>query len=137
MTVRSFRDLEVWQKAMDMIDEVYSLTDDFPKSEMFGLTSQIRRAAVSVASNIAEGSARNGTKELLQFLFIARGSLAELETQLEIAGRRRFGIEANRIKSLEQIGRVGQMTARLIQSLQKSVTLSRPPRATLVTMENT
>ena len=74
--IKSFKNLEVWQCAMDLVDIIYDLTSTFPDSEKFGLTSQIRRSAVSVPSNIAEGSGRNNTKELLQFLFIARGSLS-------------------------------------------------------------
>src|SRR5690606_24522123 len=86
MNIQSFRDLLVWQKAMNLVTEVYQLTQQFPKEEMYGLSSQIRRAVVSVPSNIAEGHQR-GTKEFLQFLKIAKGSLAEVETQLEIALR--------------------------------------------------
>jgi four helix bundle protein len=81
------RKLIVWQKAMDLSVLTYQLTETFPKSEQFGLASQMRRCAVSIASNLAEGAARRGRKEMLQFLNIARGSLSELDTQLEIAFR--------------------------------------------------
>jgi four helix bundle protein len=74
--------LEAWKEAKKLVREIYQLTQGFPKDETFGLTSQMRRAAVSIPSNIAEGAARSGQKELLQFLNIARGSLSELETQL-------------------------------------------------------
>lgn len=77
--------LEVWREAMRLVREVYRLTASFPDEERFGLTSQMRRSAVSIPSNIAEGAARGGTQELLRFLRIARGSLAELDTQLLIA----------------------------------------------------
>lgn len=80
--VRNYKDLTVWQRAMQVVKAVYAVTGRFPENERFGLASQMRRAAVSVASNIAEGQARNGTKEFLQFLSHAGGSLAELETQL-------------------------------------------------------
>jgi len=82
---RSFRDLEVWKLAIDLVKKVYQVTHSFPASENFGLINQIRRAAVSIPSNIAEGQSRNSTKEFKQFLAISLGSLAELETQLIIA----------------------------------------------------
>ena len=81
----SYRDLIAWQKARVLALEVYRTSRTFPKDEMYGLTSQMRRAAVSVPSNIAEGKGRHSTKELVQFLFRARGSLLELQTQLSIA----------------------------------------------------
>lgn len=118
-SVRSFRDLEVWQAAMDLADFIYDATRDFPKEETYGLSSQLRRAAVSVASNIAEGSARNNTKELMQFIYISRGSLAELETQCELARRRKFMTDEIYNQITKQSQRIGQMTARLIQSLQR------------------
>lgn len=88
---KSYEDLIVWQKAMDVVVEVYRHTDTFPKTEVYGLTSQMRRAAVSIPSNIAEGSRRRGVKESRQFLLIAYGSGSELETQLKIAMRLKFG----------------------------------------------
>jgi four helix bundle protein len=86
-TFRSYRDLHVWQKAMLLAEEVYAATGTFPKEEVYGLTAQMRRAAVSVASNIAEGQGRHSRGEFLQFLGHARGSLAELSTQVTLAGR--------------------------------------------------
>jgi four helix bundle protein len=83
--VQSFRDLVVWQKSIRMTVEVYRLTQGFPREEIYGLTSQMRRAAVSIPSNIAEGHGRLGTNEYRQFLGVARGSNFELQTQLEIA----------------------------------------------------
>ena len=87
VTISSFRDLDVWKDAVDLAEKVYRATTAFPGDERFGLTSQIRRAATSVASNIAEGHARNSTREFFQFVAIALGSLAEVETQWEIANR--------------------------------------------------
>ncbi|MFN4300344.1 MAG: four helix bundle protein [Thermaurantimonas sp.] len=81
--VSSFRDLDVWKKSMELSVDIYNITQSFPSTELYGLTSQLRRAAVSVASNIAEGSGRSSTKEVLQFLNIANGSLAEIETLLD------------------------------------------------------
>ena len=81
----SYRDLIVWQKAMTLAKLVYGLTQNFPPDEKFGLTSQMRRAAVSIPSNIAEGQARRGSREFIQFIAQAEGSLAELDTQLTLA----------------------------------------------------
>jgi four helix bundle protein len=85
--VRSYRELVVWQKAVDLVTEVYSMTKDFPRDEVYGLTSQLRRSAVSIPSNVAEGQGRATKGEFIQFLCHARGSLFELETQLLIAGK--------------------------------------------------
>lgn len=78
--IRSHKDLQVWQEAMVLVTEIYRLSENFPESEKFGLTSQIRRSAISIPSNIAEGFAQKGNKELIQFLYISIGSLSELET---------------------------------------------------------
>ena len=83
-------DLDVWKLSMDFVDELYNITDNFPDTEKFGLASQLRRAGVSIPSNIAEGAGRFHEKEFIQFLYISRGSLAEVETQLEIARRRGY-----------------------------------------------
>lgn len=88
--MRPHHDLRVWQEAMALVTKVYALTGDFPADERFGLTSQIRRASVSVPSNIAEGAARGGWKEFVHFLTVARGSLSELDTQLRIALNLKF-----------------------------------------------
>jgi four helix bundle protein len=90
MTINSFRDLRVWQTGMELVTKVYEITQHFPREEMYGLTSQLRRAAVSVPSNIAEGHARESTKEYLQHISVTQGSLAELVTQIEIAVRLEF-----------------------------------------------
>lgn len=84
---KSYKDLLVWQKSIDLVSNVYKLTEKFPKSEIYGLSSQMRRAAVAIPSNIAEGQRRAHTKEFIQFLHISYGSGAELETQLEISQR--------------------------------------------------
>lgn len=83
--VKSHRDLEVWKKSMELATNIYNITKNFPKEELYGLTSQIRRSVVSVSANIAEGAARNSRKEFMQFLYISLGSLSELETELLIA----------------------------------------------------
>jgi len=102
---------------MDMADKIYDVTLQFPSEEKFGLSSQLRRCAVSIASNIAEGSARNGTKELIQFLYIARGSVAEVETQIEIAYRRKY-CDAS---SYQDICSMCASINRMLSALQKSL----------------
>lgn len=94
---RNHRSLKAWQKAIELVEHVYAETRSFPKEELFGLTSQMRRAAVSVPSNIAEGAARSGTKELLRFLSIAEASLSELDTHMEIALRLGY-MKSNRLQ---------------------------------------
>lgn len=88
---QSFRDLQVWQRSMESTNAVYRLTQAFPREEAFGLTSRLRRAAVSISSNIAEGHARMNPREFKRFLLIARGSNCELQTQLEVATGMGFG----------------------------------------------
>jgi four helix bundle protein len=101
--LKTHKDLDVWNKAIDLAEQLYLLTGRFPKEEQFGLTSQLRRAAVSIASNIAEGAARNSNKEFLQFLYIALGSAAEIETQLLLAKRLKFLKEDNLFDEIEAI----------------------------------
>ena len=93
------KDLEVWKKSMDLVEAIYMLTQKFPDAEKFGLASQMRRAAVSNPSNIAEGAARKGDKELLHFLHIALGSLSELETQYLIAVRINYASKEESIEN--------------------------------------
>ena len=114
---RGHKDLRVWQSAMLLVEEVYRLTATFPHAEQFGLISQMRRAAVSVPSNIAEGSARNGTKELLYFLGVATGSLAELDTQLDLAHRLNYCSEIAELQS--RLDEVAALTLALMKSLKE------------------
>lgn len=87
MSVKSYRDLRVWQAGMDLAVRIYKLTGEFPREELYGITSQMRRAAVAIPSNIAEGHTREHTREYSQFVAVVQGSLSELATQLEIAIR--------------------------------------------------
>src|SRR5437870_1052180 len=87
MKISSFRDLRVWQASMDLVEEIYRVTATFPRAEVYGLASQMQRAAVSVPANIAEGHTRSYTRDYLHYVAMAHGSLAELETQIEIAIR--------------------------------------------------
>jgi four helix bundle protein len=113
----SHKKLVVWQEAVQLVEIIYRDTRAFPSDETFGLRMQLRRSAVSIPSNIAEGAARMTTGELLQFLGIARGSLAELETQLELAGRLGFLEQAQ--NAFNQVDRVGKLLSALIRSLQR------------------
>jgi len=100
--VNSFRDLRVWQAGMDLVESIYQLTQVFPQHELYGLTSQVRRAAVSVPSNIAEGHTRESIKEYLHHLSMAQASLAEVQTQIEIAGRLKFADEERIARIIEE-----------------------------------
>jgi four helix bundle protein len=108
-------DLVAWQEAMSLVEAVYRDTDNFPQKEMFSLTTQIRRAAISIPSNLAEGAGRNSRKEFLQYVGISCGSLAELETQLQLAVR--LGYLKPGAKCLGQMNQVG----RLVRGLRKSL----------------
>lgn len=116
--VQSFRDLRVWQRAMDLAEMVYDATRGFPKEETYGLTSQMRRCAVSIASNIAEGHARQTRGEYIQFLGNARGSLAELYTQSTLAHRLRLLTDESKAELDGQLNEVG----RLLNALRTSLT---------------
>ena len=116
---RAHHDLRVWQEAMTLVEMVYRLTDTFPPDERYGLVSQMRRAAVSVPSNIAEGAARKSTKELIQFLSVAVGSLAELDTQLALGTRLGFVISDQDVES--KIDEVSALGLALIESLRRKL----------------
>jgi four helix bundle protein len=116
--LRSFKELRVWQRSYALCVEVYRLTNRFPREERFGLTAQIRRAAVSAPSNIAEGYSRDTTRDYVRFLWMARGSLAELETQLMVASELQFTEQEESRKMLEGINEIQRMLNALIRSLQ-------------------
>ena len=115
---RSYRDLEVWQKAMDLVLECYRITQHFPKNEMYGLASQLQRAAVSVPANIAEGQGRQHTQEFIQYLSIVYGSLAELEIHIQIAQRLDYITTVQTEQLLARTGEVGRMLNGLLRSLR-------------------
>jgi len=120
----SFKDLEVWQEAVNLTDTVYRQTRSFPQEELFALTNQIRRAVVSVPSNIAEGSGRRSNTEFLQFLSIANGSLREVETQLIIAERIGY-LSHEQLDALQpQIDTVGRLLTGLRNYLKKTTARS-------------
>ncbi|SDR31807.1 four helix bundle protein [Rhizobiales bacterium GAS191] len=116
---KSYRDLRVWQDAMALAESCYQITLSFPKEEMYGLTSQTRRSAVSIAANIAEGHGRETTGAFVQFLRNAQGSLKELETHLLLACRVRCASAAEVEPILTKCGELGRMLRSLIRSLQR------------------
>ena len=118
--MKSFRDLRVWQKAMDLVEKAYSLTQKFPREETYGLCSQIRRAVVSIPSNIAEGHTRHHIKEYLHHISIAQASLAEVETQLEIAVRLKY-LSPNQLDlMLADMSSLGKQLYALRNALQRT-----------------
>jgi len=118
--IKSHRDLIVWQKAMDLVESVYAATGSFPREEIYALTSQIRRAAVSIPANIAEGQGRRLTKEYLYFLANARGSLLELDTHLEIALRLQYLDKGSYLDLKTKLDEVGRMLNGLMRSVDAS-----------------
>ena len=119
MSVRSYRELEVWQKAMNLVVECYEVGERFPKTELYGLAAQLRRAAVSVPANIAEGQGRSHTKEFLNHLSIAYGSLMEVETHLQLASMLGY-LDSSSLESLlEKCAECGRMLNGLMRALDR------------------
>ncbi|MBU0640987.1 MAG: four helix bundle protein [Planctomycetes bacterium] len=126
--LRSFKELEVWQKAYSLARDVYRVTATFPNDERFGLISQTRRAAVSIPSNIAEGYSRDTTRDYIRSLWIANGSLAELETQLMLAQDLAFGERDAVTRTLGSLTEVQVLLRALIESLRRKEARQRAPR---------
>lgn len=116
--IRSHRDLIVWQKGMELVVAVYDLCKSFPKEETYGLTSQLRRAAVSIPANIAEGQGRRLPREFAQFLANARGSLLELDTHLELARRLGYINETQHFVVQERVDEVGRLLNGLLRAIK-------------------
>ncbi|MDO8689654.1 MAG: four helix bundle protein [Dehalococcoidia bacterium] len=116
-SLKSFRELTVWQRSVDLAERIYQETGRFPKEEIYGLVSQMRRAVISIPSNIAEGQSRNSTGEFRQFLGVSRGSLAELETQIEVAGRLKYLTPQQLEVLLQDCTEIGKMLNGLMRSL--------------------
>lgn len=116
---RSHRDLKVWQISLDLTETLYRLTSDWPRHEQYGLISQVRRAAVSVPANIAEGAGRRTSGEFMQFVGVARGSLAELETLLIVAHRLDYVDEPTYRAVFNDLLELGRMTTGLLRSLEE------------------
>jgi four helix bundle protein len=119
MVVKSYKNLEVWQRAMDLVVRCYQITNNFPRNEIYGLTSQLQRAAISIPANIAEGRERKYSKEFIQFLSIAYSSLAEVETHIQIAQRLNYINSIETEKLLEQTSEIGRMINGLRNSIEK------------------
>jgi four helix bundle protein len=116
VTVKQYQDLIAWQKAMDLVEEVYKITKQFPREELYGLVSQLQRAAVSIPSNIAEGQSR-GSREFVRYLSVSHGSLSEVETQVLIAARLGYVKQ----EALARFHELAKETGRLIQGLRNSI----------------
>jgi len=112
------KDLDIWKKGIDLVTAIYQVTDSFPRSEIYGLTNQLRRAAISVPSNIAEGAARNSDKEFIQFLHVALGSLSEAETQIIIAARLGYIKNEENLPNRKEIETLRKMITGLIKYLK-------------------
>ncbi|MDT4965842.1 MAG: hypothetical protein QOJ64_579 [Acidobacteriota bacterium] len=119
--IRSHRDLIAWQKSMDLVESIYCATKEFPKDELYGLTSQMRRAAVSIPANIAEGQGRRQKGDFRQFLGNARGSLLELDTHLELALRLKYLRTEDYLGILEQVHEVGRLINGLLRALSTNL----------------
>jgi len=115
---KSYKDLQVWKVSMELVVEVFELTEKFPRSELYGITNQIRRSSVSIPSNIAEGSGRKNIKEFIHFLYISKASLLELETQIEISNRLGYTKDISNLN--ERIKYIRIMLIKLIHSLEKT-----------------
>ncbi len=124
MALKDYRELIAWQRAVDLVEMIYRMTADFPKTEVYALTSQIRRAAVSIPSNVAEGQGRRTTRDFLYFLSVANGSLKEVETQIIVSQRLGFLDEHKKSKLIDLTTEVG----RLISGLRKSLEQKHDPR---------
>jgi four helix bundle protein len=120
--IRTHKDLEVWKKGVDFVIEVYKTSEHFPKSEMYGLTNQIRRASVSIPADIAEGFGRSHTNELLQFLNISKGSVSEVETLLIICLRLNYLNQETFNTFNETIDHISRMLTNLIKSIKRNST---------------
>src|SRR3989344_7176842 len=118
MKIESYKNLIVWQKSMDLVILIYEMTKKFPREEIYGISGQMKRAVISIPSNIAEGSRRSSRKDFRNFLINAYGSGAELETQIQITKRLRFEIQANYLKIEELLSEIMRMLNKLINNLK-------------------
>lgn len=105
MGFNTHKDLDIWRESIDLVERIYKITETFPQSEIYGLTNQMRRSAVSIPSNISEGAARSSNKEFIQFLYVSLGSLSELETHLIISGKLRYTGDESIFEEIEILRR--------------------------------
>jgi len=125
--IKSYKDLDVWKKSVELVKRIYSATQNFPKEEVYALTSQIRRSVISISSNIAEGKSRQHTNEYIQFLYIGLGSCAELESQITIAKQLGYLNNAIEKEIIGELDYIGKMLTNLIKSLRTSITKNLAP----------
>lgn len=133
--MRNYTKLDVWQKSMDLVTEIYTITKSFPKEELYTLTAQLRRAAISIPANIAEGRAKRTTRDFMRFINIAAGSTAEIETHILISERLGYLSSTQTQQFLENIDHIGRMLNRLHTSLESKSNVGSKSLA-LVQMEN-
>jgi four helix bundle protein len=117
MTIETYRDLEIWKQGIELVKSLYKLTDKLPKQETYGLISQMRRSAISIPSNVAEGFKRFHNKEYKQFLYVTLGSCAELETQITIAKELKYIQQNEETVLLEKLDHIGRMISNLLKKL--------------------
>ena len=117
MGIKRYRDLDIWKKAIELVKDIYRSTEEFPKQEIYGLVSQMRRSAISIPSNVAEGFRRYHNKEYRQFLYVSLGSCAELETQITIAKEFKYIRQDTEAELLEKLDHICRMTSNLIKKL--------------------
>jgi four helix bundle protein len=117
--MKTHKDLEVWRRSLDFVTDIYLVTQSFPKSELYGLTSQLRRAAVSIPSNISEGAARKSPTEFKRYLHISLGSLSEVETQLLISRNLNYMSDENFESLINEQGNIARLTQGLIRSISE------------------
>ena len=122
MGVKSYKELEIWKKGIDIVNCVYKATSTFPKEELYGITAQMRRSSVSIPANIAEGFARQHNREYRQFLYVALGSCAELETQIIVGLNQNLLIKEDSEKLLEHLDHEARMLMNMVKSVSKSLT---------------
>jgi len=119
--MKTHKDLDIWKMAIDLVTNIYTITRDFPKEELYGLTNQIRRAAISIPSNIAEGAGRKSNKEFLQFMYYATGSLSEVETQMVIAYNLHYISDKQKQQIELVLNSLFKMSYGLIQSIKRKL----------------
>jgi len=117
MKIKNYKDLDIWKRSIELVEEIYRLTKTFPKEELYGLTSQMRRAAISIPSNIAEGFTRLHNKEYRQFLYISLGSCAELNTQIIISSRLSYLSNEKANRTINEIEEISKMIMGLIKKI--------------------
>ncbi|MCK4294234.1 MAG: four helix bundle protein [Planctomycetes bacterium] len=117
MGIKRYRDLDIWKKAIELVKDIYRSTEEFPKQEIYGLVSQMRRSAISIPSDVAEGFRRYHNKEYRQFLYVSLGSCAELETQITIAKELKYMRQDTEAELLEKLDHICRMTSNLIKKL--------------------